>query len=91
MGSSLSGLLGISYMDRLERQALNICRTYAFFTRYIDDILILTSSREEANKIALTFNNIDKNIHFTIEHPDCTGALSLLDFRLKVLNKGEIH
>jgi len=39
----------------------------------------------------VTFNNIDENIHFTIEHPDRTGALSLLDFRLKILDKGKIH
>eukprot|EP00106_Octopus_bimaculoides_P000596 XP_014768038.1 PREDICTED: SCO-spondin-like [Octopus bimaculoides] len=34
---------------------------------------------------------MDTNIKFTIEHPDNTGSLSLLDFQLKIMEEGEIH
>ena len=82
MGSSISGILAISYMDRLERRALNICPPDTFFTRYIDDILIVTSSEEEAKIIIEKFQNTDSHIQFKAEHPDNTGSLALLDFRL---------
>ena len=91
MGSSLSGLLAITYMDRLERQALDTCHDYAFFSRYVDDIIILTSSRDEASNIAEAFSSVDKNIRFDMEHPDNTGTLPILDFRLKILGKAGIH
>ena len=51
MGSSNSGILAISYMNQLKRRALSICPPCIFFTRYIDDILMLTSSSEEATAI----------------------------------------
>ncbi|XP_052831170.1 uncharacterized protein LOC128250360 [Octopus bimaculoides] len=91
MGHSLSGLLAITYMNHLECLTLNICRSCAFFTRYVDDILILTTSREEAERIFTTFNNMYMNINFTIEHPDITGSLSLLDFKLNITEEGENH
>ncbi|XP_052834550.1 uncharacterized protein LOC128251599 [Octopus bimaculoides] len=91
MGSSLSGLLAITYMNHLERRALNICRSCAFFTRYVDDILILTTFREEAERIFTTVSNTDMNIKFTIEHLDITGSPSLLDFKLNITEEGKIH
>ena len=90
MGSSLSGLLAITYMNVLESRALNTC-SYTFFSRYVDDILILTHSRTEANSIFDTFNNIDSHIEFTIEHPDELGTLPLLDFALSISEEGEIN
>ena len=74
MGSSISGILAISLMDQLERRALSICPSYIFFTRYIDDLLMLISSSEEATDIYEKFQNIDRHIHFKIEHPDNTGS-----------------
>ncbi|XP_014773228.1 uncharacterized protein LOC106871340 [Octopus bimaculoides] len=91
MGSSLSCLLAITYMNHLEHRALIICRSCAFFTRYVDDILILTSSHEEADRIFTMFNNMDIKIQFTLEHPNNTGSLSLLDFQLKITEEEEIH
>ena len=44
MGSSITGTLAISYIDQLEHRALSIWLSCIFFTRYIDGILILTSS-----------------------------------------------
>lgn len=91
MGSSHSGLLGITYMNHLERRTLNICYSCAFFTRYADDIFILTSSHAEADIIFLTFNSVDVNMQSSIEHPDNTESLSLVDFQLKITEEREIH
>ena len=91
MGSSLSGLLAITYMDQLERRALNTCRSCVFFTRYVDDILILTSSRGETNSIYETFEKTDEKISFSIEHPSEQGSLSLLDFQLRITEEGNIN
>ena len=91
MGSSISGILVISYMDQLERRALSICPKYIFFIRNIDEILMLTSSSEEATVTDEKFFNIDKHIKFKIEHPDNTGFLSLLDFRIQISSIGKIY
>ena len=64
MGSSISGILAISYMDQLERRELSIYQSCIFFTRYIDDILMLTSSSKEATAIYEKFQNIDGHIQF---------------------------
>lgn len=90
MGSSLSGILAIAYMDKLERHTLSTCYSYLLFTRYIDDILIITYSREEAINIFHKFNNADPNLKFTIEHPDSSESLSLLDFKIQIKKNGAI-
>ena len=72
MGSSMAGILAISYMNQLECRVLSICPSCIFFTRYIDVILMLTSSSKEANVIYEKFQNIDRHIQFKIEHPDNT-------------------
>ena len=59
MGSSKSDIQAISHMDQLERRALSICLSCIFFTRYRDDILMLTSSSEEATAIYVKFQSID--------------------------------
>lgn len=62
MGSSHLGLLAITYMNHLKCLELNICYSCTFFTRYVDDILILTSSCEEVDRIFTAFDNMDMNI-----------------------------
>ena len=91
MGSSISDILAISYMDQLERRALSICPSCIFFTRYIDDILMLTSSSEEATAIYEKFQNIDRHIQFKIEHLYNTGSLLLLDFKIQISSTGKIY
>ena len=45
-------------------------------------MLILSS--EEVTTIYEKFQNIDRYIQFKIEHPDNTGSLSLLDFKMQI-------
>ena len=90
MGSCLSGIQAISYMNQLERRALSICPSCKFFTVYIDDILKLTSSNEEATAIYEKFQNTDRHIQFKREHPDNTGSLSILDFEIQISPTGKI-
>ena len=91
MGSSTSNILAISYMDQLERRALSICPSCTLFSRYIDNILMLTSSSGEANAKYEKFQNIDTHIQFKIEHPDNTGSLSLVDFKTQISPAGKIY
>ena len=60
------------------------------FTRYMNDILMLTSSSQEATAIYEKFQNIDRHIQCKIEHPDNTGSLSLLDFKMQISPTGII-
>ena len=90
MGFSISGILAISYIDQLEHQALSICPSYIFFTRCIDDIMLISSSAE-ATTIYEKFQSIDRHIHFKIEHPDNTGSLSLEDFKIQISPTGKIY
>ena len=52
---------------------------------------MLTSSSEEATAIFEKFQNIDRHIQLKIEHPDNTGSLSLLDFKIELLPTGKIY
>ena len=90
MGSSISGIQAISYMDQLERRALSICPTCIFLTRYIDDLLMLTSSSEEATAIYAKFQNIDRHIQLKIETQCYLKVLSLLDFKMQIAPTGKI-
>ena len=72
----------MSYPARAEGLVNRIFPSYIFFTRYIDDILMLTSSQRRTTSIYEKFQNIDRPIQFKLEHPDNTGSLSLLDFKM---------
>ena len=91
MGSSISVIQAISYMHQLERRALFICPSCIFFIANIGDILMLTSSSEEATAIYKMFQNIYRHIQFKIEHPDNTGSLSFLDFKMQISPTGKIY
>ena len=91
MGSSISIILAISYKDQFDRRELSVCPSCILFTKYIDDILMLTSSSEETTAIFEKFQNIDKNIQFKIEHQDNIRSLSFLDFRIQISPTGRIY
>lgn len=44
--------------------ALNNCRSCTFFSRYVDIILIITFSNDDAINIHRTFNDTDRNTNF---------------------------
>ena len=52
---------------------------------------MLTSSSEEATAIYEKFQNIDRHIQFKIEHPDNTGSLSLVDFKIQISPTSKIY
>ena len=80
MGTSISGPLAIIYMNMVEQQLLTSSPRLCLYARYVDDIFILTTCKEEAENIFNMINNIDTHINFTIEHPQNNTKLSLLDF-----------
>jgi hypothetical protein len=86
MGNKVSGMLADSYMDSIERSLVNRL-SINFYYRYVDDCLLLTTSREEADKIYHEFNTANSYIKFEIEHPGVDGSLSLLDFNINVNNE----
>jgi hypothetical protein len=81
MGNKISSLLADFYMDRIESPLIGML-VGPYYYRYVDDCLIITTSREAATEIYDIFNSRDRNIHFDMEHPDNNGNLSLLDFSL---------
>lgn len=93
MGAPTSGLLAILYMDSLEKIHIS-SPSIGLYTRYIDDIFILTIDQEKANEIHETFNHIDNNIKFTIEHPkkdNFSYKLPLLDIEINLKEDGDLE
>lgn len=58
---SLSGLLSIMYIYKLKRIALSTSDSSIFFSRYVEDIYTITSSRVEVINIHRIFNKIVKH------------------------------
>ena len=56
MGSSVSGILAILFMDKLERMALLSYRFISLYTRYVDDIYAQTINEEHADEIHRIMN-----------------------------------
>lgn len=88
MGSSVSGILAILFMDHLENIALKSCRFVGIYGRYVDDVFILTTNKSEAELMLQIFNQQHLNIQFEIEHPNSSNQLSLLDFSITVSDQG---
>ena len=84
MGTSISGPLAITYMNKIERQFLSTNPPLSIYARYVDDIFILTQNEEEANNIFRAINDIDTHINFTIEYPTSDKELSLLYFSVQI-------
>jgi hypothetical protein len=84
MGSSLSPILAILFMDNIERQVITSSTLIGLYYRYVDDIFILTQNSTTANQIHDMMNNQHANIKFDIEHPRNNNCLSLLDFEVTI-------
>jgi hypothetical protein len=83
IGDKISGLLADYYMDMIERPLIRSLHI-SFYYRYVDDCLIISTSRDDAMNVHNTFNMADENIKFDIEYPQLDGSLSLLDFKINV-------
>ena len=92
MGSSVSAILAILYMDHVEKKALNVLDNHvAFYSRYVDDMILLVRNRSEAEHVKAVFNDTDPFVKFDIEHPDTNNTLKLLDIAVHITPNGEHH
>jgi len=94
MGSAVSGIVAILFMDSIERRALNLFARCPFFKRYVDDCYVLLESAQDAQEIQQLFNSQHPAIKFELE--ECTQAedatsttLSLLDLTVTINSTGE--
>jgi len=77
----------MTYMSRLESQIVSNLNI-GLYKRYADDVLILTTCREEADRIFDIMNSQSQYIKFEVEHPSPTNSICLLDFCLTINNEG---
>ena len=87
MGSRISGILAILFMDRLETIALSSHLSISPYRRYVDDIYLQTTDEEMADQFHHTMNKLHPKLKFEIEKPETTPnglSLSLLDFKVTI-------
>ena len=91
MGNNISGILAIVFMARMESQTIDNL-SIGLYKRYVDDVIILTNNREEADHISKIMNRINKCIQFETEYPNQSNAaaanISLIDLRLTIDKEG---
>ena len=91
MGSSLSGILAILFMDRLECGVIDLYNISNPYDRYVDDIYSQASDEKEADAFHSTMNSAHPRIQFEIEKPNTSldgRSLSLLDFTVTIRPDG---
>ena len=87
MGSNMSAILAILFMDRLETIALSSHLSISPYKRYVDDIYLQTTCEDMADQFHSTTNNLHPKLKFEIEKPEITPSghsLSLLDFKVTI-------
>ena len=89
MGSSVSGILAILFLDTLEQQTLRSFGQISLFKRYVDDCFTLVSDLDEATSLLQHLNQQHPNIRFEMEFPTDGRSLSLLDFTITMTRNGE--
>ena len=92
MGSSISGILAILFMDRQETIALSLHLLISPYRRYADDIYLQTTREDKADQFHHTMNNLHPKLKFEIEKPETAPnglSLSLLDFKATISNYGK--
>ena len=85
MSSSISGILAILSMDRLETIALSSHLSISPYRKYADDIYLQTTCEEMVDQFHHTVNNLQPKLKFGIAKPETTHnglSLSLLDFKV---------
>ena len=91
MGSSISGILPILFMDRLERITLSSEWSLLPYKRYVDDIYIQAENEQAANNFHRHMNSLHPKIKFEIEKPTPSPhghTLSLLDLTVTITHDG---
>ena len=87
MGSNISPILAILFMDTLERQALTSSTYISFYARYVDDIFCLTHDQQSAENFKTMMDLQHPSIRFEIEHPQEGHILPLLDVKVTMNNE----
>jgi len=91
MGFSISGILAILLMDKLETIVLSSHLAIGPYRRYVDDIYLQTTGEEMADRFHHTMNRLHTKLKFKIEKPETTPnglSLSLLDFKVTISKGG---
>ena len=91
MGSSISGILAILFMNKLETIALSTHLSISPYWRYVDDICLQTTGEEMADRFHHTMNSLHPKLKYEIEKPETTPnglSLSLLDFKVTISEDG---
>ena len=57
MGCSVSGIVAILFLERIERRALTLFARCPLFLRYVDDCYALVASEEEAKELHTIMND----------------------------------
>ena len=91
MGSNISPILAILFMDTIERKAMMGSSLFGFYSRYVDDVFILTRDRSSAENILSLMNGQHPSITFELEHAVDDARLSLLDMEIIVSASGELQ
>ena len=91
MGSSISAILAISFMHKIETSALsNLGRNFVgVYKRYVDDCFASVRNEDEAQQMVDVFNRQHPHIRFEMEKPTDQNELSLLDFTIKFSPQGD--
>ena len=92
MGSSLSGILAILFMHRLESGVLNTYQPPTSYSRYVDDTYNQAPDEQGADEFHLAMNSAHPKIKFEIEKPiqsDNGLSLALLDFKVTIKASGD--
>ena len=92
IGSSISGILAILFMDKLETIALSSHLSISPYRRYVDDIYLQTTGEEMADRFHHTMNSLHPKLKFEIEKPETTPnslSLPLLDFKVTIFKDGK--
>ena len=92
MGSNISAILAILFMDRLETIALSSHLSIRPYKRYVDDIYLQTTCEDMADQFHSKMNNLHPKLKFEIEKPEITPSghsLSLLDFKVTISKDGK--
>ena len=68
MGSKISGILAILFMDKLETIALTSHLIISPYKRYVDEIYIQTTNEETADYFHHIINNVHPNLKFELKN-----------------------
>lgn len=92
MGSIISGILAIPFVDKLESIALFSRRLIGPYKRYVDDTYLQTTKEGKADELHCTMNTVHPRLKFEIKKPTSSAKglfLSLLDFKVTISQNGK--